>query len=281
VSGQTPILKLTKSDLKTFVSRFEGIKGSSINRYLGAVMAMLHAAGEYFPELEDWNPPHVRRMTEGPGRERVLTGDEIARLLAALKGGRQRLERFDSAKVKGEVYDLLRMMLLTGAREGELMKLEQSAINWNWRTLQIDATKTKTIRVLPLSDTALEILQSRYTGKQHFFSINYHQLWRTLKKVCPLADLTIGQSAAGGWVFYDLRHTAASVMELNGVSYSTVSKILGHKRGDMTAHYTHATLESMRHGLQVLEKWCLEIDGFCLGFRENQSTPEKAAHLAG
>jgi site-specific recombinase XerD len=76
-------------------------------------------------------------------------------------------------------------------------------------------------------------------------------------------------------VMYDLRHCAATVMKNAGVPYSAVAAILGHKRKDQTATYTHAQLSTMRRGVESLESWCQEIDGFFSSF-DHQST---SAHI--
>jgi integrase len=148
-------------------------------------------------------------------------------------------------------------MLLTGAREGEILNLRQEQISWDWRTVKIVATKTKTVRVVPLSDLALEILKNRED-----FSINKDKLYRVLRRTGESSGVIYGDNIQGGWVLYDLRHVAATVMENAGIPYSAVSAILGHKRTDQTATYAHAQLETLRKAVLTLETYCREIDGF-------------------
>jgi hypothetical protein len=47
-----------------------------------------------------------------------------------------------------------------------------------------------------------------------------------------------------------------------GAPYSAVSTLLGHKRKDQTATYTHAQMPAMKKTVEVLEEWCKQIDGF-------------------
>lgn len=115
--------------------------------------------------------------------------------------------------------------------------------------------------MIPLSDSALEILKARDQG-QRFFTINRDKLYRTLERIGVMSGVAYGDNVDGGWVIYDLRHVAATVMENAGIPYSGVSAILGHKRRDQTATYAHAQLETLRRGVDVLEKHCREIDGF-------------------
>ncbi len=82
VVGNTPLTTLSRADLKKFESSLAGLQAKSINRYMGIVKAALNDAGEYFPDLEEWEPPRILRLKELPGRERVIMPAEIARLLA-------------------------------------------------------------------------------------------------------------------------------------------------------------------------------------------------------
>lgn len=278
VDPKTPIVDLKKSDLKNFLVKCEekGLKDSTINRYLSTVSGTLRAVPDYFPELEEWEPPRFPWKPESPGRGRLLSADETTKLITAMRDDRQYLERFKSLDVRREIYDLFRLMILTGAREGELLKLRQVSISWDWKTVNLDATKTKTNRLIPLSDLALDILRSRQANAPRVFkAITTNQLYTAVQRASEVAGIAYGDRTPGGWVLYDLRHLAATVMENGGTPYSSVSAILGHKRSDQTATYTHAMMETMRRGVETLEAWCREIDGFEKDFAGISRTPQR------
>src|SRR5262249_39749611 len=135
--------------------------------------------------------------------------------------------------------------------------------SWDWRTVQIEATKTNTRRVIPLSAAAFEILEARKIHAPRFFKkISYYGRYVALQRAAEIAEVEYGGLVDGGWIIYDVRHLAATVMESGGVPYSAVAAILGHKRTDMTATYTHVQMETMRRGVEVLENHCRGIDGF-------------------
>jgi integrase len=267
VDPETEIRKLTRADWKRFLTHLEDgkrkLRPGTINHYLGRVSSALNRAGDYFSALSEWRPPNAPWISEPPGRERVLSKDEVSRLLAALRSPRQKFEQERSVAHRHEIYDLFRLMLLTAAREGELLSLNPRAVSWDWRTVQIEATKTNTRRVIPLSATTFEILQSRKMHAPRFFKkISYYGLYRALERAGETAKVEYGGLIDGGWIIYDVRHLAATVMESGGVPYSAVAAILGHKRTDMTATYTHVQMETMRRGVEVLENHCRGIDGF-------------------
>lgn len=262
------LVDLSRTDWRTFVEDCKDrvLKAATINRYLAAISGMLRSAPEYFPALKDWSPPKAPWESEPLGRDRILSVQEIKALLGGFRAERQKRERERGVRWRHEVLDLFRLMLLTAAREGELLHLRQSAISWDWKTVQIDSKKGGgSRRVIPLSDSALEILKDRRANAQRVFNqIPKNALYNALDRVGQIAEVPYGEKIDNGWVIYDLRHVAATVMENAGIPYSAVSGILGHKRKDQTATYTHAQLSTMRRGVESLESWCREIDGFIL-----------------
>jgi integrase len=262
--SETLLTDLNRGDWKKYVDclRARKCKPGTINRYMAEVSSILSSASERFPDLDEWRCPKIPWLTWPQGRQRVLSREEISKILFALRAERQHYEQYFSVKNRAEVLDLFRLMLLTGAREGEILNLRQDQISWDWRTVRIESRKGGgSVRVVPLSDSALEILRSRNHGPR-FFSINRDKLYRVLNRTGESSGVAYGDNIDNGWVIYDLRHVAATVMENAGIPYSAVSAILGHKRKDQTATYAHAQLDTLRRAVEVLETHCREIDGF-------------------
>ena len=55
--------------------------------------------------------------------------------------------------------------------------------------------------------------------------------------------------------FHDLRHTFATRLVQSGVDLYTVEELLGHKTITMTMRYAHHNIESLRHGVEVLDNF--------------------------
>jgi integrase len=266
VNPNKALVDLTRADWKKYVDSLNKrkCKSGTINYYLATISGVLNSAPDHFPSLGEWRPPRAPWEPASLGRNRVLSADEMARLLAALRLERQRYEHGSSRMWRLEICDLCRLMILIGAREGEILNLRHSAISWDWKTVQITSLKGGgSRRVVPLSDSALEILKSREINAPRVFKpIPKDTLLDSIKRASEWAEITYGNKVEGGFVIYDLRHTAATVLENAGIPYSSVAAILGHKRRDQTATYTHSDMATMRRGVEVLEKWCREIDGF-------------------
>lgn len=80
------LTELRRSHIRalTDVLRARNLKPSTINLYLACVSSALHDAGEYFAQLDDWQPPKISRVAGVENRERVLSREELGRLFTFL-----------------------------------------------------------------------------------------------------------------------------------------------------------------------------------------------------
>ena len=178
VGPEILLTSLSRTDWRKYVDRLKAreCKPGTINRYMAEVSGVLSSASEKFPDLGEWRCPKAPWLPDSLGRDRLLSREEIAKLLIAFRSDRQKSEQYFSVKNRIEVLDLFRLMLLTGAREGEILNLKPSQISWDWRTVRIESKKGGgSIRVVPLSGLAFEILRLR--SNQQLFSISKDKLY--------------------------------------------------------------------------------------------------------
>lgn len=260
------LVNLTSRHIRQFIEGLQerGLKGSTIQTYIGHIYAAFNKAEDYFPGF-DWRPPKWPQIKPTPGRDRVLTSEEIGKIITALDSDRIKYESEKGERFRRTALDLFRLALLIPARRGELLALVVGDVNLDWQTITIRPTKVKeTVRAIPLSPVALKILQSRWPtrGKKFFDGYAPKQLITSLKKASQLSGVEYGDQIESGYVFHDLRHTAATIMASSGIDHATLAAVIGHKRGDMTSRYIHPSMESQRKGIQALEDFCLTIPGF-------------------
>jgi integrase len=189
--GTQAVPAVTRDDLAALHRRLRTTPYMA-NRVLSLCAVLLNWAEEWGMRPEGSNP--ARRVTpykERP-RERYLTPGELARLGTALaEAGRTE---------RREALALVRLLLFTGARLGELLTLR-----WEWGRLRLPESKTGA-KTLYLGPPALAILEGLGPQRQGLVlpgvqrekpMAHPHKVWRRL---CAAAHLE-------GVRLHDLRHT--------------------------------------------------------------------------
>ena len=176
----------------------------------------------------DANPTAGIQPNRRPEITRFLSREEIARLHGALDGQARRGNR--------QQADVIRLLLLTGCRRGEIMRLRWSEVQGDM--LMLADSKTGP-RKVPLNSQARRILERQPRGESPFVfpsprdpSRPRHpdlNLWYRVRKEAGIEDVRL----------HDLRHTAASHAVMNGVPVPVVSRLLGHSNVRMTLRYAH------------------------------------------
>ena len=176
------------------------------------------------------NPAEGVRKNPRPKFTRFLSAEEIDRLHETLD---RLVDRRPSCRQQA---DIVRLLLLTGCRRGEIVELKWSEVDGD--VLRLAETKTGS-RTVWLNEPARAILaaQPRIDSPYVFPSPNDParprsrnlSLWRRARKEAGIEDVRL----------HDLRHTVASQAVARGVALSTVAKMLGHANPTMTLRYAH------------------------------------------
>lgn len=263
--GDIDLASLKRADWTPFAKALlkRNLKPGSYNRYISAVSGLLSSAIDRFRELEDWKweAPKAPFTRDTGGRNRVLKKEEIKKLLDACLEPRQHYEQYFSVENRREIYDLFQLMLLTGAREGEVLGLKESQINWEERTAHIVSWKggRKKERDVPFCAKAWEVLMSRRNKSKRFFTLNRDRLYRALKRVAEMAEVDYGDNVEDGFVFYDIRHTAATKLAYSRIPHASIAALLGHTPSDMTSRYINVVgLDALWEAVEVLENYLFE-----------------------
>ncbi|MHB8388546.1 MAG: tyrosine-type recombinase/integrase [Acidobacteriaceae bacterium] len=154
-----------------------------------------------------------------PGRTRRLEGDEEARLLMHAYSG---------------VAPVIRFVLATAMRRGEIASLTWNHVNLKRRSAHLTFTKNGMARSVPLSQEALAVLQSiprQLNGSVFGMSVNAIRCaWQRTTKAAGIEGLT----------FHDLRHEAISrLFENTDLDAMEIARISGHRTLSMLSRYTH------------------------------------------
>lgn len=158
---------------------------------------------------------------------------------------------------------ILKILLLTGQRKTETMKMEWGHINGNIWTIPKHLAKGNRIHDVPLSNAAMKIINFMKTvngNKKYVFT-------SPVKSDSPITDISrsieyirkykLDDFLVPDFKMHDLRRTAATHMAKHKVSRTVLGKILNHKGmagdGQVTAIYDRH--EYMKEKRQALQKW--------------------------
>ncbi len=257
--------ELTTAHIRLYVdSRSKEVQAASVNREVTILASALHSAHKDYPEVENWICPRIPRpKVSRSRRERLIKQDEVMKLLTFLLSARTEDEtqkKFEKRCVVGQVFQ---MTLMTGARISEITALRWEQVDFDAKVLQIVGTKTrftstKAVRYLEITPTIEAILRERAVNSNWEFVFSrtgnsvthYHKILSDAAKQC---GLIYGKFKRGGFITHDTRHTAITRLLQAGVDLSTVGSITGHSDASLVLHYSHATRESRRNAVSILE----------------------------
>jgi integrase len=220
---------------------------------------------EYAALLPVKNPAKTRRAREALGKagskSDVLQRGQLAAWFAAV----QQLQN-------PAISVCLQMMLLTGARPGEVLALQWSDINTKWKGISI-RDKVEGTREIPATPYMLHLLSAlpRRTMRDKKTGNQISNPWvfssPTSESGCltePNNPHTRACRAAGleGLTLHGLRRSFKSLTEWLEVPVGVVAQIQGHKpSATAEKHYTVRPLELLRVHHERIEAWILEQAG--------------------
>ena len=206
----------------------------SANRAMPTLSVMMKQAELWGYRRHNSNPCKNTKRYRMQRKERFLTAEEMARLNAVL--------------TRDEFYcphivAIVRLLMLTGCRFGEIVSLE-----WDWikgkrillpdsksgpRTVWLSSAARAVIDAIPRYSDDCPFLFPTRPPVRHIDNIEFH--WHRIRNEAGLPGLRI----------HDLRHSWASVAAMNGVDMVTVAKLLGHALVETTERYVHLSDQSV------------------------------------
>jgi integrase len=176
---------------------------------------------------------------------RYLTEQEERRLLKELAPDREgtglkpMAERSEELKrMMQDAYDLVVLLLDTGARYSEIANIEWRRIDLTERTIHLWRSKVQNETVLYQTDRVFEVLLRRAANKSTDYVFNNRDggargySTKSIRKAILRAGL---QNCR----VHTLRHTHASRLIQNGMGIYEVREILGHSNIQTTLRYAH------------------------------------------
>ncbi|NVN97429.1 tyrosine-type recombinase/integrase, partial [Candidatus Nomurabacteria bacterium] len=218
----------------------------------------------------------IKMLAPKVARERVLTEQEIKTLWRTL----------DAAAMTDEIKRVLKLILVTAQRPGEVVGIHTSEIDGRWWTIPSNRSKNKTTHRVYLTDTALELIgslkkiekdTSKEIDKGFIFptpltkrdqSIDEKALSRAIRNnlAVPLLDkkgkplfMADGKRATENrlevehFTPHDLRRTTATFMAQQGEMNEVIDAIQNHAKQGIIKVYNQYRYE--REKQMALESW--------------------------
>ena len=251
--GALSLDRITRLLVERWFDRYSRTAPGGANRALDVLRQILNhaiACGHI-----ETNPARNVRRNRVPLRTRFLSREEISRLHRTLNrhAGRSRSAR--------QQADIIRLLLLTGCRKNEIVRLRWREIDGDRVNLSDSKTGPRRVFLNAQARAIIERQKDKSTSDWVFSSVrnpagprgDVIPLWYTVRREAGIEDVRL----------HDLRHTVASHAVLRGVPLPVVSRLLGHRHPRMTLRYAHvgdsvleAAAERVGHtitGLMALE----------------------------
>lgn len=188
-------------------------------------------------------------------RDRVLSGPEVRSLWQSLP----------AANLSAVTKDVLRLLLLTGQRSGEVCGMTTGEIDLDRALWTLPAARTKNglAHTVPLSDAAIEIIKGRVPADAFAVDVPVFAVVGS-----PIEPNAIAQAVrlklqifAVRWTPHDLRRTVATGMAEIGILPHVIEATLNHISGfrsGVAGIYNRNTYD--REKRQALERWAAHVD---------------------
>jgi integrase len=232
-------------DLHAFVTKAGGPYAA--NRMLAVLSKAFNLAIRWRWRTD--NPVRGVERNQEVKRQRYMSFDEIAALIKAL-----------DAHPDKQAADIVRLLLLTGARRGEVLKArwDQFDLGAGVWTKPGATTKQKTQHRIPLSAPARVLLAEILAEADRAAAVAGTELspWvfpgrldgprEGVKR--PWAEISKAAGLKGDKAvrIHDIRHSYASILASAGLSLPIIGQLLGHTQASTTHRYSHLFDDPLR-----------------------------------
>ncbi len=242
--GAVSLARITNADIRTLQHQFlaEGAAVGTVNRRLALLGAVFARAIDWGQLPDGANPVRkVPSLADQAVRESFLDAEQMQRLLAVL-----------DSEANRSIAELCRLLLLTGARRGEIANARWEHVDLQRGLLRVPLSKSGRSRHVVLSSRAIEcirrlprepgcpwLLPAPRTGRP---LTGVFQAWDRIRRRAGLPHLRL----------HDLRHSYASFLVNAGRSLYEVQHLLGHTNPRTTQRYAHLAPGTLRDAADVV-----------------------------
>lgn len=217
-----------------------GNKPSTVNRFLEILKTILRY------KKQEWDFIHLNKQQKG--RIRVISKEEEGRAVNLLRNTKHNSRRL----FYPEVADLVEVLVDTGMRLSEALKLKYEDVNFETNLISIWINKGGRPRSIPMTQRVRRIMEARQGINKHKpFSLTNDQAgtaWAWVRKEMNL-------KGDREFVLHALRHTTASRLLNKGCDLVTIRDWLGHADIQTTMRYAHLAPNKLAQAAAILDSF--------------------------
>ena len=265
--GTTRLSEISKNDIARKLDRLKSTP-SQQNHALVCAKVFFHWA--LTSGYLDHDPTAGFSSAKMVSRARVVSDDELRSIWLACSPDRITLgDSSDGNHAARPVQSatfctMVKLLILTGARRGEINGLTGSMVDFETKTITLPPTLTKNKREhrFPFGPTAERLLRVHHRagllfparGTDRPFS-GWSKSKADFDRACPIDP----------WTLHDLRRTFATRLAAQGVPIHVTEKLLNHVTGTISGvaaiYNRHAYMDEMRQAIEAYEARLATITG--------------------
>ncbi|MDF2687398.1 MAG: integrase [Microvirga sp.] len=244
ISGSLPLTSITSTVVEDFVRKRvqTGRMPQTVKHTVNCLFAAMKAARKAGYACADPERPTIKVANK---MVRYLSRDEEERLLSALDPDREvngvplRADRKpERQRWMQDNYDLIVLLLDTGARYSEIANIRWSQIDLSHRAINLWRSKVQNESVIFMTDRVAAILERRSRNR-----IGDHVFTNKAGKARGYSAIAIRKALRRAGLhdctIHTLRHTHATRLIQNGLNVYEVKAVLGHADIKTTMRYAH------------------------------------------
>ena len=227
-------------ELQNFINSLSHLSTGSLKLVKSFIRMLFKDAMEMDIINKDYSEyiklPKYKKVIE----RKIFTEEEIALL-------------WDNIKIL-DYADAILMLIYTGMRINELLKLEKKNVNLENNTITGGSkTEAGRNRIIPIHPKILPLITKRMANKTDYLIPNrtesgayIYNNFRANEFVKIMKQLGIEHTV------HDTRHTFATMISDVSDNENAITGIIGHTNINMTKKYTHTNIEKMRKEMEKI-----------------------------
>ena len=228
---------ITRTDLTYWFDELSHMPPTA-NYALGIVSQIFNYAIKH--GVVERNPARDIRRNKEQKRMRCLSHQEIERLHKTMDA----YVEANPSPAHHMQRDIVRLLLLTGCRRGEMLTLRWDEVKGNMLRLQDSKTGPRAVYLNAQAMAIIDRQRSvRPENNSPFVFPSPVNPEKPISEICPFWYFIRAEAGLNDVRLHDLRHSFASHAVMRGVPLPVVSRLLGHSNLSMTMRYAHVSDE--------------------------------------